>query len=218
MTDFAAARHNMLESQLVPNQIDDPNLLAALGELPRERFLPPRVQGVAYVDEDIELERGRCIMAPLTLARLIQLAAPQKTDNALEIGSGTGYGTAVLGHLCHSVVGLESDARLASDAAAVLRDIGCRNAWVTGGTLERGYTARAPYDVILIGGSIEFVPDAILGQLADGGRLAAVVRPKDTVGRTTLITRQGGLLSTRQVQDAATLPLPGFARPREFVF
>ncbi|HUC62625.1 MAG TPA: protein-L-isoaspartate O-methyltransferase [Alphaproteobacteria bacterium] len=208
----------MLESQLIPNRIGNPELLAAMGALERERFLPPLLHGVAYVDEDIELGQGRFLMEPLVLARLVELLAPAKDEDALEIGAGTGYGTAVLARLCHSVVGLEADARLASDAAATLRDLGVRNAIVTGGALERGYSARAPYDLILIGGAVEAVPDAILDQLGEGGRLATVIRAPGKVGRTTLIARRGGLLETRQLHDAATLPLPGFARPRAFSF
>jgi protein-L-isoaspartate(D-aspartate) O-methyltransferase len=218
MADFAAARRNMLESQLLPNRIGDPDLLAAMGELPRERFLPQALHGIAYVDETIEFGGGRFIIEPLVLARLIELLAPRRSEDALEIGAGSGYATAVLARLCHSVVGLEADARLASDAAATLRDIGIRNATITGGALERGYSARAPYHLILIGGAVEAVPDGILDQLAEGGRLATVVRTPGSVGRTTLIERRGGLLETRHVHDAATLPLPGFARPRVFSF
>lgn len=218
MFDFAAARRNMLESQLRPNGIDDPNLLAAMGELPRERFLPERLRGIAYVDEDVAIGGGRFIMEPLVLARLIQLADVRNTNKALDIGCGTGYATAVLGRLCHNVIALDNDPKLAGEASRLLRDLGIRNARVLGGPLEQGYAPGAPYDVILLNGAVELIPNIIAGQLAEGGRLVAVVRPKGSVGRVTLLTFNKGMLSSRPSHDAATLPLPGFARPKEFVF
>lgn len=218
MFDFTAARRNMLESQLRPNQISNLDLLAAMGELPRERFLSERLRGVAYVDEDVAIGGGRFIMEPLVLARLIQLAWVRKTEKALDIGCGTGYATAVLARLCHNVVGLEVDSKLAAEASGLLRDLGIRNAWVVEGPLAQGYKPRAPYDVILLSGAVEVIPSAITDQLAEGGRLVAVVWAKGSVGRITLFTRNRGVLSSRASHDAATLPLPGFARPKEFVF
>ena len=217
MLDFAAARRNMLESQLRPSQITDPELLAAMGELPRERFVPESLRGIAYIDEDIPIGGGRFLMEPVVLARLLQLAQIGKTDRALDVGCGPGYATAVLARLCHSVVGLERDPALAREAAERLRELGLGNVQMVEGALEQGYAARAPYDVILLGGAVEEVPVMITDQLAEGGRLVAVLRPRGAVGRTTLITRRGGLLARRSVHDAAILPLPGFAKPKAFV-
>lgn len=218
MLDFAAARRNMLESQLRPNQITDPELLAAMGELPRERFVPEPLQAIAYVDEDVPIGGGRFLMEPLVLARLVQMAQVAKTDQALVIGCGTGYGAAVLARLCHDVISLERDPALARATAERLSELGLRNASVVEAALEQGYAARAPYDAIVLGGAVEEVPVMITDQLAEDGRLVAVLRPRGTVGRATLITRRGGVLSRRGMYDAATLPLPGFARPRAFVF
>jgi protein-L-isoaspartate(D-aspartate) O-methyltransferase len=218
MSDYTAARRHMLDSQLIPSQIADPDLLAAMGSLPRERFVPERLRGIAYVDEDIPIGGGRFVMEPLVLARLIQLAAPRRTEKALDVGCGTGYAAAVLARICHNVVGLECDPQLAGEAARLLRDLDIRNAWVVEGPLEQGHVARAPYDVILLGGAVEVIPQALTDQLAEGGRLVAVVRRRGSVGRTTLVTRTGGVIASRSAHDAATLPLPGFARPREFVF
>ena len=218
MSNFAAARHNMLESQLRPNTISDEALLNAMAALPRERFLPERLRGVAYVDEDIVLDRGRFLMEPLVLARLIQLAEVRETDKALDIGCGTGYATAVLARMCHNVFGLECDHAMAAETERRLRELGIRNAWVVEGPLEAGYAARAPYDVIFFGGAVEVIPSAITDQLREGGRLVAVVRAPGAIGRATVVMRMNGVLVSRNVHDAATLPLPGFARPREFVF
>jgi len=218
MSNFAAARHNMLESQLRPNAINDAALLNAMAALPRERFLPERLRGIAYVDEDVALGRGLFLMEPLVLARLIQLAEVRETDEALDVGCGPGYATAVLARMCHNVFGLECDHAMAAETERRLRDLGVKNAWVVEGPLEAGYAARAPYDVILLGGAVEAVPSAITDQLAEGGRLVAVVRAPGAIGRATVVTRTNGILANRSVYDAATLPLPGFARPREFVF
>ena len=218
MSDFAAQRLNMLESQLRPNLITNPDLLAAMGELPRELFLPKRLRGVAYVDEDIPLGGGRSLMEPLVLARLIQMAGVGKTESALDIACGPGYSTALLARLCHHVIGLESDHELALEAASRLRDLGIRNASVVEGPLAAGHVARAPYDVILVEGAVEEIPSSITDQLADNGRLVTVMRREGDVGHVTLVTKRAGVLVSRPGHDAATLPLAGFARRQQFVF
>jgi len=218
MSDFAAQRLNMLESQLRPNLITNPDLLAAMGELPRELFLPKRLRGVAYVDEDIPLGGGRSLMEPLVLARLIQMAGVGKTESALDIACGPGYSTALLARLCHHVIGLESDHELALEAASRLRDLGIRNASVVEGPLAAGHVARAPYDVILLEGAVEEIPSSITDQLADNGRLVTVMRREGDVGHVTLVTKRAGVLVSRPGHDAATLPLAGFARRQQFVF
>ncbi len=218
MSDFAAARRHMVESQLCTNQITDPALLEAMESLSREHFLPDGLKGIAYVDEDIPLADGRCLVAPLVLARLLQLAAATKEDRALDILPGPGYSTALLARLCHDVVAVEADHEWAEAAGKRLRALDIRNAWVVEEPPAEGYRPRAPYDVILLGGAVEEIPAAIADQLAEGGRLVTIFRPPGKVGRTLLMMRRGGLLESRTVWDAATLPLPGFALPREFVF
>ncbi|HVO16958.1 MAG TPA: protein-L-isoaspartate O-methyltransferase [Alphaproteobacteria bacterium] len=218
MVDYAVARRNMVESQIRPNKVTDPLLLAAFLEIPREQFLPKAKRGVAYVDEDIELGDGRYLMEPMLLARLLQTAEVKPTDIALDIGCGTGYSTAILARLCNTVVAVESNRKLAAEAGAVLSRLGIDNAAVIEGPLERGYPKQAPYDVILFGGAVAEVPTPILDQLGEGGRLLAVIDDGSRVRKGTIMTRLGGVISGRPVFDAATPLLPGFDRKLGFVF
>ncbi len=219
MVDFVTARRNMVESQVRPNKVTDPRLIEAMTETPRELFLSEALRSIAYVDEDIDLGGGRVLMAPMVLARLLQAADVRPTDIALDIGCATGYSTAVLARLCDTVVGIEPDPEVAAAAGNVLADAGVDNAAVIEAPLAGGYAKQAPYGVIIFGGAIDAVPDAIVGQLADDGRLVAVVADGTGVGRATLMARSGPeSLSGRPLFDASTAMLPGVARRPEFVF
>ena len=218
MVDFATARRNMVENQVRTNKVTDPVLIAAMAETPRELFVPRGLRGVAYVDEDIAVAPGRYLMEPMVVARLLQLAEVQPTDIALDIGCATGYSTALLARLCDTVVGVESDHDLAARATAVLADLGVDNAAVVEGRLTEGYPKQAPYDVILFSGAVSEVPGSIARQLAEGGRIVAVIDRGTGVGRGTVFTLKGGVLSGREVFDAATPLLPEFEPQPGFVF
>jgi protein-L-isoaspartate(D-aspartate) O-methyltransferase len=218
MVDYAVARRNMVESQIRPNKVTDPLLLAAFLELPREQFLPKAKRGVAYVDEDVELGDGRYLMEPMILARLLQSAEIKPTDIALDIGCASGYSTAVLARLCDTVVAVESNRKLVAEASAVLGRLGIDNAAVIDGPLDRGYAKQAPYDIVLFSGAVAEVPEIILDQLGEGGRLLAVIDDGSRVRKGTIMTRLGGVVSGRPVFDAATPLLPGFGRKLGFVF
>jgi protein-L-isoaspartate(D-aspartate) O-methyltransferase len=218
MPDYAAARLNMVESQVRPNKVTDPRLLDALLDVPRELFVPERLRGVAYVDEDVPLGRARFLMEPMVLGRLVQIAAVKASDAVLEVGGATGYGAAVLARLAARVVALESEPELGRPAETNLRRLGIANAKVVIGPLSGGYTADAPYDVILFGGAVERIPAGVTEQLAEGGRLVAVVAAPGEPGRATLITRVGGALSRRVVFDAGTPVLPGLQLEPGFAF
>ncbi len=218
MVDYAAARLNMVDSQIRTNKVTNAELIAAFESVPREAFVPERLAGVAYVDEDIALGNGRYLMEPMVLARLLQEARPGPADVVLDVGCGTGYATAILAQVAATVVALESDHELAAAATKVLGDLGIDNAIVVEGPLPAGWAAQAPYSVILLNGAVTEVPDAIRRQLAEGGRLVTVQKPEAGQGRGILMRRSGETTARRAVFDAATAVLPGFAPEPGFVF
>lgn len=216
--DFAVARASMVESQLRTNKVWEPRLLAAFEAMPREDFVPRAIRAVAYVDEDVPLGGGRYILEPMVLARLIQTAAIAPSDLVLEVGSATGYATAILARLAATVVALESDAELSARAAESLAGLGIDNVVAVEGPLSEGYGEQAPYNVIVINGAAAEVPAALHDQLADGGRLVAVVKARAGLGRATLVQRIGESVSSRILFDAGTPLLPGFEPTPGFVF
>ncbi len=218
MPDYAVARRNMVASQLRTNRVTDPSVIAAMEEIPRERFVPIDLAGVAYVDEDLPLGHGRYLVEPMILARMLQEAELLPTDVVLDIGCGTGYSTAVAARLADTVFGLEADASLARRATDTLAQLEIDNAVVVEGRLAGGYPAHAPYDVILLEGSVPEIPAAIAGQLAEGGRLVAVVSGTGRTGRAVLAARRAGVVSQRDLFDAATPPLTGFGARTGFRF
>jgi len=218
MPDYAAARRNMVDSQLRTNRVTDEALLAAMGEIPRERFVPPALAGVAYVDEDLALGGGRYLMEPMVLARMIQAAEIQPSDAVLDVGCATGYSSAVASRLAAMVIGLESDSRLAKAATDNLAALRIDNAVIVSGDMRAGHPRQAPYDVILLQGAISEIPAQIAAQLAEEGRLVAVLAPPGATGRATLSLKTGGIVSHRDLFDAATPPLPGFELAPGFSF
>jgi len=218
MTLFDAARSHMLESQLRPNKVTDDRVLSAFASIRRELFVPEHLRQVAYIDEDLPLGDGRYLMEPMVAARLLQAAAIDRTDTALIVGAGTGYEAALTAALARNVLALEEAPELARLARAALVEHAIASVSIAEGPLHEGYRPRAPYDVILFGGAVAEVSPELVVQLADGGRLLAVVNPGNAIGRATLTIRTGGLLAHRVIFDAATPLLPGFAPKPVFVF
>ncbi len=216
--DFSAARHSMVESQLRTNRVVDPALIAALESVPREIFVPRQMAGGAYVDGIIAIGNRRAMMEPMVFGRLLQSAEIKPTDVVLDIGCASGYSAAVLSHVASTVVALESDSELAGRASAALASLKADNVAVVTGLLSDGDPAHGPYDVIILEGQVADVPQAILDQLADGGRLMAVLDEGEGLGRATLFSRHGSVISRRIIFDAAAPSLPGFAAPAKFVF
>jgi len=212
------ARVNMIESQLRPNKVTDERIIEAFSRLRRELFVPEHLRGVAYVDEDLPLGRGRYLMEPMVAARLLQALMPDRKETALVVGAGVGYEAALLSSLARSVIALEEDEELARFGRAALVDHRIASVIYVETPLAAGHRQRAPYDVILFGGAIAEIPSEVAAQLAEGGRMAAVLRPGAGVGRATLATRTGGVLAQRVIFDAATPLLPGFVPKSAFVF
>lgn len=217
MTDFAAARRHMVDCQLLPNKVTDEQLIAAVETLPRELFVPKALRGVAYLDEDLPVTPGRFIMEPMIFTRMIQAAAPTLSDAVLDVGCTTGYSTAVLARLSNVVVAVEDDETLAAQATQNLADAAVDNAAVIVGPLPSGYGEQAPYDVIVLEGAVPEVPEMLLNQLGEGGRLVAVVQGPG-LGKAVLFTRTGGVIGQRELFDAGIPLLPGFEHEAGFVF
>ena len=215
--DFAAARQNMVDCQILPNRVDDQRIVEALLKNPREKFVPDNLTGIAYVDEIVPLGGQRYVMEAMVVARLLQTAALNAEDVALSIGCGTGYATAVLAQIVDTVVAVEPDKGLAQKANENLAAIGLDNVAVVEGKLEDGNIEQGPYNVIFFDGAVQTVPDAICDQLAEGGRLVAIVAG-ERVGKAYLFSRFGGVISKREVFDAGTPLLPGFRKQKSFVF
>jgi len=216
--NFEQARFNMVENQVRANRVTDPAVLTAMETVPRELFVPKALRGIAFVDEDLAMDNGRYLMEPLVLARMVQAVALQPSDVVLDVGCATGYSTAVLAHIASTVVALESDPELVQRATRTLTDLSLDNAVVVAGPLADGYPGQAPYDVIVIGGAVAAVPDSLRDQLADGGRLVAVVGDGRWNSRITVIERHGEAFGRRALFDAATPPLPGFEPAPTFAF
>ncbi len=208
-------RRAMVASQLRTTGVNDARVIAAMAEVPRERFVPPSSRALAYADALVPLGDGRAMNPPVALGRLLTEAHPQSFDRALLIGAGTGYGAAVLARLVRSLVAVEEDEALAAMAQDALADL--RNVTVVAGPLHGGHTAAAPYDLILIDGAVELVPDGLVEQLADGGRLATGL-VDGSVTRLAIGRRAGHGFGLVAFADSAAAALPGFAKPREFTF
>jgi protein-L-isoaspartate(D-aspartate) O-methyltransferase len=221
MIDFAAARRMMVDGQVRTADVTDLRLLAAMLDMPRERFFPEDRQSLTYLDVDaVVSETGQPVrrtLKPMVLGKLIQAAGVVETDRLLDIGCATGYSTALLSRLAASVVALEQDAGLARRATEALNALGISNAKVVVGPLARGWPEEGPYDVIVVQGAVENLPQALIQQLANGGRLACVLG-SGPAAKAMLYRMSDGEFSGRPVFDAAAPALPGFSKPLEFVF
>ena len=218
MTDHEAARARMIETQLRPNKVTDARVIDAFMRLDRELFVPGKLRDVAYLDDDLPLGGGRHMMQPMVAARLLQAAMVGPKGAALVVGAGVGYEAAALSLLARSVVALEENAALARIGRSALVDHRIASVSYVETPLTLGHRQRSPYDLILFGGAVAEIPAEINAQLAEGGRMAVVLRPHQCVGRATLITRTGGVLVPRVIFDAATPLLPGFGVKPAFVF
>ena len=216
--DFAVARRMMVDGQVLTRDVFDPDLLAAMLEVPRERFVPPAQAALAYLDRNLPLtaDGSRCLLKPMVLARLLQAADITATDHVLDVGCGTGYSSALLARLAGSVVALEEDKDLATFARRVLRELASQ-VEVVEGLLKTGWPAAGPYDAIVLNGAAEIIPKPLFAQLKDGGRLVGI-EGEGPATQARIYCSIRGEISGRSITEAAAPLLPGFARPPEFVF
>jgi protein-L-isoaspartate(D-aspartate) O-methyltransferase len=227
MIDFAQARRMMVDGQVRPSDVTDRDLLAAMLETPRERFVPEALASVAYLDRDIPIDPKRAMLKPMVLARLIQAAQVGAGDHVLDAACGSGYSSAILARLAGSVVALDDDATRVRRCGEILQGldrqgpdaqgVGAANVTVVSGPLDAGWPALAPYDVILVNGAIEVEPHGLLGQLKDGGRLLTVLGAGPD-GKAMLYRKDRGEIGSRTLFDAAAPVLPSFTRAPAFTF
>ena len=217
MFDAATARRLMVEGQVRTADVTDADLLEAMLTLPRERFLPPSLAQLAYLDGDVPIGNGRALLRPMVLAKLIQTARAGREERVLDVGCGTGYSGAVLARLAGSVVGLEQDPELARHAKDALAAVGAGSVEVAVGPLSAGWPAGGPYDVILLEGATEIAPEALGRQLKPAGRLVGVYG-RSPATKAMIFRLIEGQLVGRPVFDAAAPLLPGFVAPPAFVF
>ena len=218
-SSFATARKTMVDCQLRPSKVTDQFILDAFMTIPREDFVGKQQRALAYVDEDLPLSGGRCLMEPMALARLLQALEIRPDDSVLIVGAGCGYGTAVAAKLAGSVIAIETRASLVDKAQDVLVSIGIDNAAIVKSRLVDGYPEEGPYDRILIEGGVETVPDSLLKQLTPKGRLVAIYRkPGHPVGVASVWTRSGKEFTRTPLFDARVPNLDEFNAKVEFSF
>ncbi len=215
--DYELARRNMVESQVRTNRVTHAGLVEAMETVPREKFVPEHLAGIAYVDEAIPLGEGRFVMEPMVLALLLQTAEIDKDDVVLMVGCGSGYGAAIVARLAATVVVVEDNAALAQQATDNLVAMEADNVAIMESPMAEGNAKQGPYDVIVFNGAVGEIPDAIISQLSDGGRLVAIVAKGDGLGKGTLVQKFGSSVVSREAFDAGTPVLPGFEKKAEFV-
>lgn len=217
MVDYAKQRVTMVDTQVRPSDVTKFPIIDAMLDVPREEFLPEARRAMAYVGGPIEIAPGRALLDARTIAKMLDAADLEPGDVVLEIGSGTGYCTALLARLVEAVVAVEEDADLASDAEATLSDQGVDNAAVVTGPLVEGHAKAGPYDAILIFGGIEAFPEALGEQLADGGRIVGIFM-NGAHGEVRVGLKSDGWLNWRMEFNASAEVLPGFERAETFSF
>jgi protein-L-isoaspartate(D-aspartate) O-methyltransferase len=215
MADFSQRRIMMVDTQVRPSDVTKFPIIEAMLAVPREAYVPDALREAAYVGENLAIGAGRVMLEPRTIAKMLDALDIQPTDLVLDVGAGLGYSSAVVARLAEAVIALEEDDTLAAEAQRRLSDQGVDNAAVVNAPLQGGAAKHAPYDVIIVQGGVESLPEAITLQLRDGGRIACLFL-EGSLGVVRLGLKQGDRVIWRFAFNAAAPLLPGFARVREF--
>lgn len=215
MQDFATRRIMMVDTQVRPNDVTKFPIIAAMLEVPREAFVPAAKREAAYIGENVPLAPGRVLLEPRSFSKMLDALNIQPSDLVLDVGCGLGYSSAVIARMAEAVVALE-EADFAKQAEAALAQVGADNVAVVAGTLTAGEPAHGPYDVIIVEGGVDELPAALLDQLKEGGRIAAVFM-QGALGIARIGRKIDGLVAWRDAFNAAAPVLPGFAAAKEFV-
>ncbi|MFZ3581846.1 protein-L-isoaspartate O-methyltransferase family protein [Loktanella sp. DJP18] len=215
MANFDTRRTMMVDTQVRPSDVTKFPIIDAMLSIPREAFVPASLREAAYVGENLTLPGGRTMLEPRTLAKMLDALDVRSSDVVLDVGCGLGYATAVIARLAEFVVALEDDADRAAEAQANLSDEGVDNAAVMTGDLAEGVAKSAPYDVILIHGGVEVVPQALTDQLRDGGRIAALF-VQGALGTVRIGRKSDGRVAWRDAFNAGAPVIAGFRRATAF--
>jgi protein-L-isoaspartate(D-aspartate) O-methyltransferase len=215
MPDFALRRMMMVDTQVRPSDVTKFPIIEAMLSVPREAYVPVDLREAAYMGENIALAPGRVVLDPRTLAKMLDALDIQRVEMVLILAAGLGYSAAVIARLAEAVIAVEEDAVMAAEAERTLSAEGVDNVMVMTGALAAGGAKHGPYDVIVIEGGVEDLPDTILAQLKDGGRIGALYMQRE-LGVVRIGLRRGGVMSWRDAFNAAAPVLPGFGRVRAF--
>jgi protein-L-isoaspartate(D-aspartate) O-methyltransferase len=215
MSDFLKMRKNMVDGQLVPEYVTNASLIEAFRTIPREQFVPHQLKSIAYMDADFPLTKGRSLLRPSILGRLLEALDPQIDDNILYIAGGTGYGPALLGTIAHRVVALDEEEKFTQETERLADELHLPSIMVVLGRLEKGWEEEAPYQKILIEGCVDTIPTKLTAQLKDGGSLITLKHnQEDTAIR---ITKKQDILTENYLFDAFGPRLNAFRSEKIFI-
>ncbi|WP_435140762.1 protein-L-isoaspartate O-methyltransferase family protein [Pseudopelagicola sp. nBUS_19] len=215
MTDYTALRTTMVDTQVRPSDVTKYTVIEAMLNVPRESFVPRDRRCAAYVGEHLNLGAGRIVMDPRVLAKMLDVLDIQKDELVLDVGSGLGYSAAVISRMAEAVIAVEDDEERAAEAQMALSEHGADNAVVHAGALTDGAAEHGPYDVIIIQGGVEFLPDGLNLQLKDGGRIVTLFM-EGALGAVRIGYKIDGDINWRLVFNASAPVLPGFEKHHAF--
>ncbi|WP_282602455.1 protein-L-isoaspartate O-methyltransferase [Paracoccus sp. PARArs4] len=215
MTDFAARRTMMVDTQVRPNEVTSFPVIDAMLSVPREEFVPASKRGIAYLGENMRIGEGRVMLEPRTIGKMLEALDIQPDEMVLDLGCGMGYSAALIARIAEAVVAIEDSSELAAEAERCLTEAGIFNVAVLQAELPEGAPRQGPFDVILIEGAVEEVPAALLDQLNEGGRIVALFR-EGSLGVVRMGLKRAGHVSWRYLFNASAPVLPGFVRERGF--